>query len=145
MSAARSNTAQVVRIRTAPANNGRLVMASLLLSILLLFGCTHPNRPATVASSAKWVPSAKTGYWQACSVSESQANKLSCTVWNENGTVLISEGYLPLDGGTIPVSDKLSIADGPCKGPYEVCLEDGRVFAPASIFEREKALFQRKP
>src|SRR5579884_3076662 len=143
MSIARSHTAQMVQIRTAPASRGALVMGSLLVSILLWFGCTHPNRPATVVSAAKWVPSAKTGVWQACSVSESEGNEVSCTVWNEKGTVLISERYLPLDGRTIPFSDQLSIADGPCKGPYEVCLVNGRVLAPASIFEREKALFQR--
>lgn len=121
------------------------MMASLLLLTLLWFGCTHPNRPTNVVSTAKWVPSAKTGYWQACSVNVSEANKLSCTVWNEKGTVLISERYLPLDGSTIPVRDQLSIADGPCKGPYEVCLENGRVLAPASIFEREKAIYHGKP
>ena len=145
MLVARSNTAQTVPIRTAPASKGKLMMASLLLSIVLWFGCTHPNRPAGVASTAKWIPSAKTGYWQACSVSESEKDELSCTVWNEKGTVLISERYLPLDGRTIPATDQLSIADGPCKGPYEVCLENGRVLAPVSILEREKTLFQRKP
>ena len=124
---------------------GRPVMASLVLSILLWFGCTHPNRPAVVVDGAKWVPSAKTGYWQACSVNEPQENAVSCTVWNEKGTVLISERYLPLDGGVIPLRNQLSIADGPCKGPYEVCLQNGRVLAPVSIFEREKPLFQGKP
>lgn len=142
----KSHTAQRAVSQMAPASSSNLLIVSVLISLMCVScGCTHPNRPTNVASDAKWVPSAKTGYWQACSAGGSEKDQLNCTVWNEKGTVLMNEAYLPLDGGAVPASGQLSIADGPCVGPYEVCLENGRVLAPVSIFEREKELLQRNP
>jgi hypothetical protein len=48
----------------------------------------------------------------------------------------MDERYLPLDGGAQPASDQLLISDRPSTGPYEVCLKNGRILVPQSMFER---------
>jgi len=136
------------RYRTAAESSFRSVTLGLLrhmkrrvaiLTALCWLGCSRPERPADVAPAAYWVESAKTGYWQVCWTTE--VGGVHCTIWNGEGTILMDEGYLPLDGGPAPTKDALSINGTSC-GPYEVCLDSGRVLLPQSMFERSKALFQ---
>jgi hypothetical protein len=128
-------------VRTMVASNNKLFLASLTLSFIFWWSCSQPKRPNTVAAAATWVPSAKTGYWQICSAK--QGGGVGCTVWNEQGIVLMDEGYMPLDGRMQPTGDQLLISDRPCPGPYKVCLKNGRILVPQSMFQREKAQFQR--
>jgi hypothetical protein len=65
--------------------------------ILCLIGCWQPKRPLPVGMEAVRVEGAKTAYWQVCSLG--QNNAIHCTVWNDGGTVLKDETYLPLDEG----------------------------------------------
>ena len=107
---------------------------------LCTLGCTRVERPAGVANNSVWVASAKTGYWQVCALD--MGNKIHCKVWNEEGTILMDEQYLPLDGGRIPANDDLIISGENSPGPYEVRLKNGRLLLPASLFDREKALIE---
>jgi len=56
----------------------------------------------------------------------------------------MDERYVPLDGGAQPASDQLIISDRPSTGPYDVCLKNGRILVPQSMFEREKARIQQR-
>jgi hypothetical protein len=56
----------------------------------------------------------------------------------------MDERFLPLDGGPAPINDDLAISDGACTGPYEVCLKNGRMLLPQSMFERMKAIIQAR-
>lgn len=114
----------------------------LLAAILCCLACSRPKRPTEVPAAAVRVEGAKTGYWQICTVGGSA--QLHCTVWNDGGTVLMDETYLPLDEGPAPQNKELQIRpDEICKGgPYQVCLINGRILLPQSMFERLKAFIE---
>jgi len=118
----------------------RALTAIWLGAIVCCLGCSQPQRPTGIGPAALWVESAKTGYWKVCSATERAG--VHCTIWNKGGTVLMDEDFLPLDGGRAPISDDLAISDGACIGPYEVCLKNGRILVPESMFERMKAVIQ---
>jgi len=83
------------------------------------------------------VEGAKSGYWQLCSLGRSA--EAHCTVWNDGGTILKDEAYLPLDEGPTPHEGELQIRKGEiCSGPYQVCLTNGRILLPESQFEQIK-------
>jgi hypothetical protein len=117
-------------------------MANYLAAILCLFGCSEPKRPTGVTPGATRVEGAKTGYWQTCSIG--QGPRVHCTVWNDAGTVLKDETYLPLDEGPTPQEADLQIRAGEiCSGPYQVCLTNGRILLPESQFDQLKVLMKR--
>lgn len=124
------------------ANNLDLPCAILIVASMCGLSCSQRPRPAAVTPAAVWVASAKTGYWQNCFLKGS--NQVYCTVWNESGTVLMHEAYLPVDGGIQPVADELSVSDHPSSGPYNVWLKNGRILVPRSMFDREKDRFRKK-
>ncbi len=96
-----------------------------------------------MSSAAAWVESAKTGFWQDCSLNTE--NGVHCTIWNKGGTVLMDEPFLPLDDGPSPILSDLHLrSGGACTGPYQVCLVNGRVLVPQSMFERMKAFIERE-
>ena len=95
-----------------------------------------------MAIGATRVEGAKTGYWQICSMGEHA--RVHCTVWNDGGTVLKNEIYLPLDEGPAPQQADLQIrAREICSGPYQVCLVNGRILLPESQFEQLKVFMKR--
>jgi hypothetical protein len=114
-------------------------LASSLAVILCFIGCSEPKRPVEATADATRVEGAKTGYWQICS---SQRTRVHCTVWNDSGTVLKDETYLPFDKGPTPQEADLKIRPGQIcsgrSGPYEVCLINGRILLPESQFDQIK-------
>jgi hypothetical protein len=109
--------------------------------MLCCLGCSQPKRPTEVNSTAVWAESAKTGFWQVCTTTEEGG--IHCTIWNKGGTVLLDERFLPLDGGPAPKSSDLRLrGGGPCTGPYQVCLANGRILLPQSMFEKLKAFIE---
>ena len=124
-------------------NRTALRIAECIVAMLCCVGCSPPMRPSGVAPAAVWVESAKTGYWQVCGTTEQR--EVHCTIWNKLGTVLLDETFLPLDGGSAPVEGELRLREsGPCTGSYQVCLTNGRILLPQSMFERMKTLFEGK-
>ena len=122
----------------------RTLSISASTAILLCgVGCSEPKRPSGVPLAATRVEGAKTGYWQVCHVD--QRVEIHCTVWNDGGTVLKDETYLPLEEGPTPQERELQIrAREICRGgPYLVCLTNGRVLLPQSQFEQLKAFLKK--
>ena len=113
---------------------GRVALIALLFAILSSIGCSRRVRPTVVPESAVWSDSAKTGYWKTCSFSYDE--QVHCVTWNESGTVLINERFLPLDGKPGPVLAELLIRGEDCSGPYRVCLVNGRILVPESMVDR---------
>jgi hypothetical protein len=117
-------------------------MTSFLAASLTFYGCSDPKKPLAVTPGAVRVEGAKTGYWQICTID--QRARVHCTVWNDAGTVLKDETYLPLDEGPAPREAELGIRAGQiCSGPYQVCLASGRILLPESQFEQLKVLMKR--
>ena len=111
-------------------------------ALLCLIGCSEPERPGVVPPEATRVEGPKTGYWQICRLNA--GIQIHCTVWNDAGTVLKDETYLPLDEGPTPREGDLRIRAGEiCSGPYQVCLINGRILLPASQFEQLKDLMMK--
>lgn len=110
--------------------------ASYLSAALWLLGCSSPTRPQVVPEGAIRIEGAKTGYWQICQPDASA--RVHCVVWNDAGTVLKNETYLPLDEGPAPSQNDLRIRGGElCRGgPYQVCLANGRILLPESQFDQ---------
>ena len=103
--------------------------------------CVEPNRPAGVAQEATFVETAKTGSWQVCRATPSRV--IHCTIWNRVGTVLLDETFKPVDGASSPVEDDLRVrSSGACTGGYQVCLKNGRILVPLSMFDRMKAFLE---
>ena len=103
---------------------------------LTLLSCSDSKRPDGVPSSAVRVESAKTFYWKACEALA--GGKVHCTIWNGGGTVLMNENFVPQDGGPTPTD--LHVLERPCASPYSVCLADGPILVPESMFDRMRML-----
>jgi hypothetical protein len=117
-------------------------LAIIIGVILCLYGCSQPKRPLAVAIGAVRVEGAKTGYWQICNLGQNA--EVHCTVWNDAGSVLKDETYLPLDEGPAPHEGDLQIRKANiCSGPYQVCLANGRILLPESQFEQLKVLMKQ--
>ncbi len=116
----------------------------LIAAVLLCFGCARPDRPANVAEGSTWVQSVKGGYWQHCE--GTSAGQTHCTVWNQNGKVLVDDVFLAIDNGPIAPETLVRLRTaGPCTGTYQVCLADGRILLPASRFDELKAFIEGRP
>jgi hypothetical protein len=124
------------------AEQKRLSPFALLVAMAVCcLGCSEHKRPSGVALAAVRVEGAKTGYWQVCNT---EVGQVRCTIWNDGGTVLKSEPFLPLDEGPALQRAELQIrASEICIGPYEVCLSNGRILLPESQFEELKVFMKR--
>ena len=124
-----------------------LLLVSVLASAvwLLCTACSKRERPANVSADATWVEGGKFGYWQMCQLTIDE--NTHCTVWNEGGEILLDEKFLPIDEKARPAASELQqLRDGgPCTGPYQVCLSDGRILVPASRFADLKAFIEGRP
>ena len=114
-----------------------------ILVIGALLGCGSPRRPNGVPDPALWCPSAKTGYWKHCQIGPTSA--IECAVWNEGGSVLINERFLPSDGNPDPEPRELLLRSENCSGPYEVSLANGRILVPQSMIDRWKGAHSGGP
>ncbi len=109
----------------------------LFIALLCSVGCSPPTRPANVSEGAVLVEGAKTGWWQICALNDSE--EIHCTIWNEDGTILQNQRFVPLDGGPTPQKEELQLRDGgTCTEPYEPCLKNERILVPESMFQHIK-------
>lgn len=117
-------------------------VAGLLVLVFGGCGCSPPPRPPGVDPDSTWVESVKGGYWQRCGLTTREG--LRCTIWNQDGTVLVDEPFRSIDGGwaTDAAALRRLRTSGPCTGAYQVCLADGRVLLPVSRFEEMKAFIE---
>ena len=113
-----------------------------ILGVSFLYSsCAPPERPSEVSATATWVGGANTGWWQVCEAP--MANTIHCIIWNRAGLVLEDQLFLPVDGAPVRGSDLKKVREsGPCTGPYQVCLADGRILLPKSRFAEMKAFIQ---
>jgi len=103
--------------------------------MMVCVACSPPNRPANVSALAVWAESAKTGYWKSCAADQAG---IHCTIWNQTGSVLKDERFLPLDGGRLPSAEELHVKSAGNGGPYDIRLDNGRLLVPESMFSKYK-------
>ena len=82
----------------------------LLVSLVHVFGCTDPHRPASVPKSAVWVvnpqgPSGRGAFIQ-CSV-EAQRNVNRCLIWSRDGVLECERDFRLQPGDRYARSDEL--------------------------------------
>lgn len=119
-----------------------LRLVFLLGGVLAEADCSRPQRPTGIDSAAVWVEGGKTGFWQVC-VADNPGG-IHCTIWNQLGAVLEDEPFLSVDGAPVRVADLKIREGGPCTGPYQVCLADGRILVPHSRYAEMKAFLERR-
>ena|SRR6202035_634513 len=109
----------------------------------LLYVYRRPSRPKRVPGDATPVEGAKTIWWQVCKIND-DGRGVICQIYNDNGTVLYDEQFVPYDGNPIIDPSELVVARE-CKyaAPTRICLGNGKILIPRSRFEDEKTLLDR--
>jgi hypothetical protein len=104
---------------------------------LALEGCS-PARPRNVPLDAVHVRGGDSDWWERCSYN--QADDIDhCQTFNAGGVTLEDEPYLPYDGDKAANESDLKIdANARLRGPYIICLQNGRILIPTSDFENQK-------
>lgn len=107
----------------------------LIIVLLCTAACSPPRRPGAVPTDAVYVEYAKVGCWQKCK--RAGQGPVNCTIWNQAGLVLQDQTFLPVDDGPLPTETDLRLRNsGSCTGVYQVCLANGRILVPESLFDR---------
>ena len=114
-----------IAVRTMPA-----------IVVCVSIACAHkpPDaRPASVPPEATFVSGGKSGAsWQMCRLANA-GDTIYCRIWNEAGSIVYDDQFVPLDGSAVPTIEQLQIDRQPLSpGPDRVVLKDGRVLVPKS-------------
>jgi len=127
--------------RWRPAFPITLGVASICFGVAL-GGCS-PERPSNVPLDVVHVRGGDSDWWERCSYDQ-KADIDHCQTFNAGGQTLKDETYLPYDGGDAAKESELKIdSDARLRGPYIICLQNGRILISKSDFQNQKEFVDR--
>lgn len=114
-------------------------VAALAVVAYIFFFSRTPKRPEDVSANAVFVKGSKAGWWQSCV--KVGPGAITCRVVSISGQTLLNEEFLPYDGGPLPATADL-VLDPDCRysSAYRICLKNGRILLPRSMYRESKEL-----